>query len=91
MVFPLTEFRNLRIIAYMKTLRNPRLIVHLEKILRDRGYTQQRLAEETGISLGAINDVIKGRTALPGDNNLILICDVLHTTPGELIEVCSAK
>lgn len=46
--------------------------------------TQEKLAEESGLSAQTINDIEGGRTWV-SDKTLVRISEVLHTTPAELL------
>ena len=46
--------------------------------------TQERLAEETGLSAQTINDIEGCRTWV-SDKTLVNIAEVLHTTPADLL------
>ena len=65
--------------------RNPRLCFHLRELREKQGLTQIALARLTGVSASALCDLEKGRNAIPDDNSLVAICDVLNITPGDLL------
>lgn len=46
--------------------------------------TQEKLAEETGLSAQTVNDIEGCRTWV-SDKTLVKIAEVLHTTPAELL------
>ena len=58
---------------------------NLVDLMRERGYTQGDLAEDTGLSIGAINHYINGRR-LPGIRAIINIAYVLDCDVSELID-----
>jgi len=47
-------------------------------------FTQEKLAEETGLSAQTINDIEGCRTWV-SDKSIIKIADALHSTPAELL------
>ena len=46
--------------------------------------TQEKLAEETGLSAQTVNDIEGCRTWV-SDKTLVKIAEILHTTPAELL------
>ena len=52
--------------------------------------TQEKLAEETGLSAQTINDIEGCRTWV-SDKTLIKLAEVLHTTPAELLHQSSLE
>lgn len=48
----------------------------LKAILKERGYTQTRLAKEIGVTLNAMNNIIKGHS-FPPCKTLNAICEAL--------------
>ncbi|MGN0728817.1 helix-turn-helix domain-containing protein [Treponema sp.] len=49
-----------------------------------RGFTQEKLAEETELSAQTINDIEGCRTWV-SDKTLVKLAEVLHTSPAELL------
>ena len=47
-------------------------------------YTQEKLAEESGLSAQTVNDIEGCRTWV-SDKTLVKIAEVLHTSPAELL------
>src|SRR5690348_6951197 len=55
------------------------------------GLTQQQLATQAGISLGALQDVEQGRTARPRGRSLDRLAMVLRLTPDQHEELLRAS
>ncbi len=62
------------------TQRNSALQFNLSQLLEKKGMRQVELARRTGMSPGAIADLISGKNALPTYDNLVAICDALDIT-----------
>lgn len=66
----------------------------LSKNIKDKrkllSLTQEKLAEETGLSAQTINDIEGCRTWV-SDKTLIKLAEVLHTTPSELLHQSSPE
>ena len=55
----------------------------LVTVMSDRGFSQNRLARESGLSTSRINDYVKGKS-VPTTYAVINIAYALDMTPGEL-------
>ncbi|MDO4961808.1 MAG: helix-turn-helix transcriptional regulator [Eubacteriales bacterium] len=53
-------------------------------LLREKGMTQKEFAERTGIAESSISSWKRMRTN-PSADKILIICDVLGVTPGELL------
>ena len=60
------------------------LSLNIKRQRKRYGLTQERLAEETGLSAQTINDIEGSRTWV-SDKTLIRLSEVLHVTPAELL------
>lgn len=58
---------------------------NLIEVMRDRGFSQNRLARVSGLSSSRINDYVNGR-AVPTVYAVTNIAYALGTTPGKLID-----
>lgn len=54
------------------------------QILKDKGMTQKDFSEKTGIPQSTISDW-KGKNLNPAADKIMIICDVLKISPGELL------
>lgn len=54
------------------------------ELLRERGMTQKEFAERTGIAQSSISDWKRKKTN-PVAEKILIICEVLHVTPYELL------
>lgn len=53
--------------------------------LKERGMSQKRFSEETGIAQSSISDWKRKKTN-PASDKIMIICQVLNVTPYELLE-----
>ena len=60
------------------------LSLNIKRQRKRYGFTQEKLAEETGLSAQTINDIEGARTWV-SDKTLIKLAEVLHITPAELL------
>lgn len=54
------------------------------ELIKERGMTQKEFAEATGISQSSISDWKRKRTN-PVSEKILIICEVLHVSPYELL------
>ena len=54
------------------------------ELLMDKGMSQREFSQKTGISQSTISDW-KHKKTNPASDKIMLICDVLHITPYELL------
>jgi putative transcriptional regulator len=64
-----------------------RIVVHLDRVLEARGMTLVELSERAGVSVVNLSVLKNGRARAIRFSTLTAICDALHCTPGDLLEV----
>ena len=57
----------------------------VRKLRRSEGYTQEELAEKVGISASFMGHIERG-SRIASLDTLVLLCNVLKTTPNHLLE-----
>lgn len=60
------------------------LSLNIKRQRKRYGFTQEKLAEETGLSAQTINDIEGGRTWV-SDKTLVKLAEALHCSPAELL------
>ena len=58
---------------------------HIKQIKKDHGFTNETLAECSGISVGTLNKLLSGATADPKLSTLKALADAFHCTIDELL------
>jgi putative transcriptional regulator len=64
---------------------DPRIAVHLDRVLADRGMTLTELAERAGVTVVNLSVLKNGRARAVRFSTLSAICDVLDCQPGDLL------
>lgn len=64
-----------------------RVVVHLDRLLADRGMTLVELSERAGVSVVNLSVLKNGRARAVRFSTLTAICDALGCQPGELLTV----
>lgn len=59
--------------------------LRLSNILKERGLTQKRFGEMTGISHPGVNNLVRDTTGIKM-TTIVTICEALDITPAELFE-----
>jgi putative transcriptional regulator len=68
-----------------------RIIVNLDRILAARAMTLVELSELVGVSVVNLSVLKNGRARAIRFSTLTAICDALHCTPGELLDVAPRR
>ena len=58
---------------------------HIKQMKKDRGFTNETLAERSGISLGTLNKLLSGATADPKLSTLLALSEAFRCTPDALL------
>ena len=58
---------------------------HIKQMKKDRGFTNETLADQSGISLGTLNKLLSGATADPKLSTLRSLSEAFHCTLDELL------
>jgi putative transcriptional regulator len=64
-----------------------RVVVHLDRVLEERGMTLVELSDRAGVSVVNLSILKNGRARAIRFSTLTAICDALECTPGDLLEV----
>lgn len=64
-----------------------RIQCHLGEVLAARGMTLTELSRRTGITMANLSILKTGKARAVRFTSLTLICDVLDTTPAELLSI----
>jgi putative transcriptional regulator len=64
-----------------------RVVVHLDRLLAERGMTLTELAERVGITVVNLSVLKNGRAKAVRFSTLTAICDVLGCQPGDVLSV----
>jgi putative transcriptional regulator len=62
-----------------------RIVVHLDRVLADRGMTLTELAERVGVTVVNLSVLKNGRARAVRFSTLSGICDVLDCQPGDVL------
>jgi putative transcriptional regulator len=62
-----------------------RIVVHLDRLLEDRGMTLTELAERVDVTVVNLSILKNGRARAIRFTTLTALCDVLACQPGELL------
>ena len=62
-----------------------RIVVHLDRVLADRGMTLTELAERVGVTVVNLSVLKNGRARAVRFSTLSAICEVLECQPGDLL------
>lgn len=62
-----------------------RIVVHLDRVLADRGMTLTELAERVGVTVVNLSVLKNGRARAVRFSTLSAICDVLDCQPGDVL------
>jgi putative transcriptional regulator len=62
-----------------------RIVVHLDRLLEQRGMTLTELSERVGVTVVNLSILKNGRAKAVRFSTLTAICDVLDCQPGELL------
>ncbi len=62
-----------------------RIVVHLDRVLADRGMTLTELAERVGVTVVNLSVLKNGRARAVRFSTLSGICDVLDCQPGDIL------
>jgi putative transcriptional regulator len=66
------------------------IVVHLDKLLADRGMTLTELSERVGVSVVNLSILTNGRARAIRFSTLTRLCEVLNCQPGDLLSHCRA-
>jgi putative transcriptional regulator len=61
------------------------IVIHLDKLLADRGMTLTELSERVGVSVVNLSILKNGRARAIRFSTLTRLCDVLDCQPGDLL------
>lgn len=61
------------------------IVIHLDKLLADRGMTLTELSEQVGVSIVNLSILKNGHARAIRFSTLTRICQALHCQPGDLI------
>lgn len=64
-----------------------RIVSRLGEVLTDRDMTLTQLSQATGITLANLSILKNGRAKAVRFSSLTLICDALHCTPADLLDI----
>lgn len=64
-----------------------RVVVHLDRILAQRGMTLVELAERAGVTVVNLSVLKNGRARAIRFSTLTAVCDALACTPGDLFTI----
>ncbi len=64
-----------------------RVVVHLDRLLADRGMTLTELADRVGVTIVNLSILKNGRAKAIRFSTLTAICDVLGCQPGDILAV----
>jgi putative transcriptional regulator len=64
-----------------------RVVLHLDKLLAERGLTLTELADKVGLTLANLSILKNGRAKAIRFSTLTALCDVLDCQPGDLLRV----
>lgn len=64
-----------------------RIIVHLDRVLADRGMTLTELAERVGVTVVNLSVLKNGRARAVRFSTLSAICEVLECQPGDVLTI----
>jgi putative transcriptional regulator len=62
-----------------------RIVVHLDRVLEDRGMTLTELAERAGVTVVNLSVLKNGRARAVRFSTLSTICEALECQPGDLL------
>lgn len=65
----------------------PRVQVHIDKLLAERGMTVTELADRVGLTLANLSVLKNGRAKAIRFTTLTALCQVLRCQPGDLLTV----
>lgn len=71
----------------MASSRDHRIISRLAQVLQDRQTTLTELSQATGLTMANLSILKNGHAKAVRFSSLTLICDALHCTPGDLIDI----
>lgn len=63
------------------------VVVHLDRVLAERGMTLTKLAEEVGVTIANLSVLKSGRARAIRFSTLTRICRVLDCQPGDILSV----
>jgi len=63
------------------------VVIHLDRLLAERGLTLARLAEEVGVSVVNLSVLKNGRARAVRFSTLTALCRALDCQPGDLMSV----
>jgi putative transcriptional regulator len=63
---------------------SPKLSTRLDELLKERGLSSTRLAEQAGVTLRAVSGLRRNTAQLLDVHTTARICEALEITPGEL-------
>ena len=61
------------------------IVIHLDKLLADRGMTLTELAEQVGVSIVNLSILKNGRARAIRFSTLTRLCEALDCQPGDLL------
>ena len=61
------------------------IVVHLDRLLKDRGMTLTELADAVGITIVNLSILKNGRARAIRFSTLAALCEILECQPGELL------
>lgn len=71
----------------MGSSEDHRIVSRLGEVLIDRDMTLTQLSHATGITLANLSILKNGRAKAVRFSSLTLICDALHCTPADLLDI----
>ncbi len=58
----------------------------IDELLEERGLSEKKLAELTGLNPRTVHDLVRGNYERIGLGTIATLCDVLHVQPGDLFK-----